>query len=88
MGHDGPPWTGHDDWSEASDHGALGAAGVPWVYFGVEDHPEYHQPTDDADSIPQTFFAGAVATVILAARRFDADLPTLAATVERPPVAN
>jgi len=84
LGHDGPPWTGHDDWSDASDHGALGAAGVPWVYFGVEDHPEYHQPTDDAGSIPKAFFSGAVATVVMAARRFDADLSLLADAAPRP----
>lgn len=88
LGHDGPPWTGHDDWSDASDHGALGAAGVPWVYFGVEDHPEYHQPTDDSDTIPQAFFTDAVATVILAARRFDAELSAIAATLNRPRAAD
>ncbi|MBA4794563.1 MAG: M28 family peptidase [Phenylobacterium sp.] len=84
LGHDGPPWTGHDDWSEASDHAALGAAGVPWAYFGVEDHPEYHQPTDDVGGIPRDFFADAVATVVLAARRFDAELSTIAEAAKRP----
>jgi hypothetical protein len=53
---------------------------VPWVYFGVEDHAEYHKPTDDFATIPQPFFRDAVATVVAAARRFDDQLDSL----ERP----
>ena len=34
-----------------SDHGAFHAAGIPFVYFGVEDHPDYHKPTDTFDKI-------------------------------------
>ena len=31
---------------------------------GVEDHAEYHKPTDDFATIPQPFFRDAVATVV------------------------
>ena len=33
----------------SSDHGPFHDAGIPFVYFGVEDHPDYHKPTDTAD---------------------------------------
>lgn len=63
--------TGHDtpdeeraDWTEESDHAAFHAAGVPWLYFGVEDHDDYHTPDDTFDRIDVEFFLGAAATVV------------------------
>lgn len=77
LGHDDPK-LGKDDWSNQSDHWAFGLAGRPWIYFGVEDHPEYHQPTDDFDTVPLDFFKAAAATVVAAARAFDKDLDAIA----------
>ncbi len=71
FGHDGPGPRSDDDWSEASDHAAFGRAHIPYVYFGVEDHKDYHQPTDDFASITTTFFKGAVATILDGVRRLD-----------------
>jgi hypothetical protein len=56
---------------------------VPWVYFGVEDHPEYHQPTDDFATVPRDFFKRAVATVVLATRALDDDLDRLSKAAGR-----
>ncbi len=39
------------EWRRASDHGPFGDAGVPFLYFGVLDHPDYHRPSDTADKI-------------------------------------
>jgi Zn-dependent M28 family amino/carboxypeptidase len=64
FGHD--TGGGQNDWTTQSDHGAFHAAGIPFVYFGVEDHPDYHQPTDTADKIAPDFLGG-VATVVLQA---------------------
>jgi len=77
QGHDGPPWTGDDDWTEQSDHAAFHHAGVPWVYLGVEDHAEYHRPTDDFATVPRHFFVRSVRTAIIAARQFDQDLDAI-----------
>jgi hypothetical protein len=52
--------------------------GVPWVYFGVEDHPDYHQPTDDFDRIPPDFFRRSAQTLVMAIRAFEADLAAIA----------
>jgi Zn-dependent M28 family amino/carboxypeptidase len=62
FGHD--TGGGQDDWTTQSDHGAFHAAGIPFVYFGVEDHPDYHQPTDTPEKIAPDFLGG-VATVVL-----------------------
>ena len=71
LGHDTDAAGKDNNWTSQSDHGAFAEKGVPWVYFGVEDHPEYHQPTDDFETIPQPFFKASVATVVLATRAFD-----------------
>jgi len=74
LGHDTDALGKHDNWTAQSDQGAFAEKGVPWVYFGVEDHPEYHQPTDDFATVPQDFFRRAVATVVTATRALDDDL--------------
>ena len=45
FGHDSPE-LGTDDWTSQSDHAPFHGNGIPFLYFGVEDHPDYHQPTD------------------------------------------
>ena len=77
LGHDDPS-LGPDDWTQQSDHALFHRAGIPFVYFGVEDHPDYHQPTDVFETIPQDFFLGSVETVVMAADRLDEALTTLA----------
>jgi Zn-dependent M28 family amino/carboxypeptidase len=74
LGHDTDADGQQNNWTMQSDQGPFAAAGVPWVYFGVEDHPEYHQATDDFDTMPQDFFKRAVATVVSATRALDDDL--------------
>ena len=64
-GHDRPrpAWNG-DDWTRSSDHGAFVDGGTPWLYFGVEDHPDYHQPTDTADKVDPRFFVDVVGMLV------------------------
>ena len=57
LGHD-KGWSGAEDWTMQSDQGEFNAIGIPFVYFGVEDHPDYHQPTDDVARIDPEFFLG------------------------------
>lgn len=78
LGHDGPPWKGSDDWTTQSDHAAFHAAKVPFVYFGVEDHPDYHKPTDDFERVPQDFFRRSALTLVIAATLLDEDLDAIA----------
>jgi Zn-dependent M28 family amino/carboxypeptidase len=73
FGHDSGG--GHEDWTAQSDHGAFHAAGIPFIYFGVEDHPDYHKPTDTADKIDATFFYRAATTILDAVTALDRSLP-------------
>jgi len=63
FGHDAPG-TGREDWTNQSDHGVFHEVGIPFVYFGVEDHADYHQPSDTANKVHAGFF-GRVAYTIL-----------------------
>jgi Zn-dependent M28 family amino/carboxypeptidase len=76
FGHDSPD-LGSDDWTLQSDHGEFHQAGIPFVYFGVEDHPDYHRPTDTAAGIQPLFYSGAVTTVLTAVREFDRNLAAI-----------
>jgi len=59
FGKDTPEDKGEDNWVMASDHGAFHRAGVPFLYFGVNYHPDYHRPTDDFDKITPSVFVSA-----------------------------
>lgn len=74
QGHDQPGVPGEPDWTNSSDHGAFHAAGIPWVYFGVEDHADVHRPTDDFERIDPTDYLNAIRTVVLALEALDARL--------------
>jgi Zn-dependent M28 family amino/carboxypeptidase len=73
LGHDRPE-QGKDDWTNQSDQFAFHRAGVPFVYFGVEDHKDYHRPTDDFDALTKDFFVHAAETILDAVRTLDAGL--------------
>ena len=76
LGHDRPE-EGHDDWTNQSDQYAFHKAGLPWVYFGVEDHKDYHKPSDKFDSITPAFFVHAAETILEALKLFDENLGAL-----------
>lgn len=85
MGHDRPE-DGPNDWTLQSDHAVFHQAGIPILYFGVEDHPGYHQPSDDFENITLDFYVRAADTLIMAALAADAELPEIY-TLRRAPDA-
>lgn len=62
LGHDDPK-QGHDDWTNQSDQGAFNAKNIPFIYFGVEDHKDYHKATDEFQNINKQFFIDAANTI-------------------------
>ena len=66
FGHDRPMYLAGrvEDWTQSSDQGPFRAAGVRTIYFGVEDHADYHRPGDTVERIPVQFFAEAASLVI------------------------
>jgi Zn-dependent M28 family amino/carboxypeptidase len=77
FGHD-TAGSKEDDWTRDSDHFPFHEAGIPFVYFGVEDEAQHHKPTDDAETVTREFFVGAANTILAAIRKFDANLDAIA----------
>lgn len=71
FGHDTP---GKGDWSTASDHAQFHKKGIPFIYFGVEDHADYHKETDIFENIQPEFYKSAVELILDAIIAFDKDL--------------
>lgn len=63
LGHDDPK-LGIGDWTNQSDHAAFHAVKIPFIYFGVEDHKDYHRSTDDFANIQPDFYVKVVETII------------------------
>lgn len=81
FGHDRLGWIPFldHDWTQLSDQGAFHDAGIPWIYFGTKSDPETHSSHDDAGSVDEEFFLGALETI---ARAFGGlDLAMSATTV-------
>ncbi|MBD8488776.1 M28 family peptidase [Echinicola sp. CAU 1574] len=73
FGHD-LPGSGHDDWTSASDHAAFHAEKIPFVYFGVEDHADYHKDSDTFEKVDQDFYYNVVKLILDAAIELDQNI--------------
>jgi Zn-dependent M28 family amino/carboxypeptidase len=72
FGHDVPGQKG--DWTNASDHSQFHKNAIPFLYFGVEDHEDYHKETDTFDRIQPQFYIGAVELILDILIAFDEEL--------------
>jgi Zn-dependent M28 family amino/carboxypeptidase len=70
LGHDRPEQL-RDDWTNQSDQASFHRAKIPFVYFGVEDHQDYHKPTDDFANINQRFYINAVEVIMESVKALD-----------------
>lgn len=70
-GHDDPKLGAHDDWTDQSDQGSFNKEGIPFLYFGVEDHKDYHKETDEFQTINRPFFINAVEVIKQVVKNID-----------------
>lgn len=68
-GHDG--YDNKENWVYASDHANFHKKKIPFLYFGVEDHKDYHEPTDDFENIHPQFYIEAVNVIISVFEKVD-----------------
>lgn len=76
LGHD--TGTGESNWIQQSDQGAFYSKKIPFVYFGVEDHPDYHKPGDKVEHIQPGFYYHCAQTIAEFVRRLDLGLARVA----------
>jgi Zn-dependent M28 family amino/carboxypeptidase len=74
FGHDLPN-TGRENWTQSSDHGPFFDEKIMHIYFGVEDHEDYHQPSDEFENIKPSFFTNAVKLILKCIVALDQKLP-------------
>ncbi len=70
-GHDDPNNKSQDNWTYSSDHRSFHKEKIPFIYFGVEDHKDYHKHTDTFENINQEFYIKAVQLIIQAVENYD-----------------
>ena len=68
-GHDGG--SQQENWTYASGHTSFYKRNIPFLYFGVENHEDYHMPTDDFENIQPEFYTQEVETIIAVFCRLD-----------------
>lgn len=69
LGHDGGD--GRENWTYSSDHSSFHRKNIPFLYFGVTDHKDYHKPTDDYENIHPRFYIDAVNTILSVFKKID-----------------
>lgn len=70
MGHD-KSGDGDQDWTAQSDHHAFFVKKIPFLYFGVEDHVDYHKASDEYSRINHSFFYQAVQSILEVVKEAD-----------------
>ena len=68
-GHDGED--GKQNWTGSSDHGSFHNKKIPFLYFGVEDHNDYHKATDHYENIHPEFYKEVVGLIISVFNKID-----------------
>lgn len=77
MGYDRPGGGPREDWTRDSDQWSFLQAGIPALYFGVEDFALHHHPDDDFETMTLDFYVRAVRTMVRVIETFDAAVPEL-----------
>jgi Zn-dependent M28 family amino/carboxypeptidase len=72
FGHDNPK-LGIDDWTNQSDQSAFNDKNIPFIYFGIEDHKDYHKSSDTFENINQEFFINAANGILEVTDNVDKD---------------
>lgn len=74
FGHDDANYREQTDWTLSSDHKVFYKEKIPFIYFGVEDHKDYHRPTDKYATINTDFYIESVKVIIRCIENLDAYL--------------
>lgn len=68
------PTENREDWTLLSDQGSFHRKKIPFLYFGVDDHPDYHKVSDTFEKVNTDFYTKSVETILRAAVALDKQL--------------
>lgn len=63
--------TARANWIDASDHAPFHRAGIPYLFFGGQEHPQYHTVEDQWQRIDPKHLNGAMQAIELTIRYLD-----------------
>lgn len=66
-----------DDRTFRGDHAVFHLAGIPFLYFGVPEHLNYHQTTDDYENVSHSFYFTGVNLILKTIVQLDKDFPVI-----------
>ena len=69
IGHEG--LDNLENWTNSSDHAAFHKKNIPFIYFGVPDHKDYHKSTDVYENIDPQFTLDAIQTLLTVFTQLD-----------------
>ena len=79
LSHNGPSRVGRNasrhDWLNASDHGPFYRAQIPYLFFGGQDHPQYHTEDDQWQRIEPEFLQMALSAILATVEWVDNQTP-------------
>ena len=81
FGHDDPK-LGKNDWTMQSDHAPFAQDNIPFIYFGVEDHKDYHKHTDEYQNINKDFLFGASKAILNSVVKVDRGLKKIIRNID------
>jgi Zn-dependent M28 family amino/carboxypeptidase len=64
-------------WINASDHASFNRKRIPFIYFGVGEHKNYHTTNDDFDNVNLPFFINASQSILQYVMFFDENIQSL-----------
>ena len=79
FGLDRPDLPRGQDFTFRGDNAPFHVANIPFLYFLVGEHEDYHKPTDDFANINRDFYIGAVEVIIDVVWQLDRNLSAIAA---------
>lgn len=59
------------DWDNASDHAPFAKRKIPYLYFGVDLHRDYHKTSDVFERVDPVFYTGAVESILSVVKALD-----------------
>jgi len=65
------------NWNNASDHGSFNRKHIPFVFFGVGEHKNYHTTHDEFDNVNLPFFIQACQSIFNYLTFFDKNIHPL-----------
>ncbi|MEO9853596.1 MAG: M20/M25/M40 family metallo-hydrolase [Reichenbachiella sp.] len=75
-GHDDPNDKTKEYWMYSSDNGPFFRKAIPTITFSEEDHPDYHQSTDDFEKINPEFYLNVVDLIRETIESIDQNFPS------------